>query len=146
MAHDNSSWITARAQCTADRVFDTFLEVVQENVDVAHALEAYDRGSYRFRCEKRYGDHGKQFLVQRYRVPESGQVEVNGYAVTFTKTREGLHVRCPHHPDYPNEEFTATLIWLPDTQLCRFRLDQREYTLPQLSEHALWHLFFNTLR
>ena len=144
MDHDShSAWINRRVACNLDATFERLAEIVRENVEVANNLEEKDRDKATFTFQKHYDRKHPTFAVQRRR---GG---ANGRTVAFAKTPEGIRVGCLDHPEFPNGEFVAVPVWDMKEQICFLHINGKQedkYQLPEISELALWYLFFNSSR
>ncbi len=139
----HSTWIHRRAACTPAAMFEQLAEIVRENVEVANTLEEKDRGHYLFFFQRIPGLRYPTFEVQRRK--GKPPLAANGRKVVFANTPDGIRVGCPDHPDFPTGEFTARPVWDMETQACFLHIEQKPYRLPEVSELALWYLFFGTV-
>lgn len=145
---NNSQWIINRVACNLNALFQKLSEIVKENVEVANSLEDVDRSHYSFTFQKFQDRSHPTFMVQRHR-DAGGHLPINGLSVAFAKTPEGILVGCPRHPDYPSEEFVAVPVWDMKEQACFLYVNgekEKKYQLKEISELALWYLFFNKIR
>ena len=124
-------WVSARAECSASKVFRQLELQVKTDVEKRNILRTdNEKSKYLFEC----ASGGRQFSV----FLTSHVVETEDIGVTFSRTPQGIDVH-----SLKGELLFSGTVTLSNDRECRVKVSGMEYNSWQFRNLTLQDVFFN---
>ena len=124
------SWVTKRAECNLDLIFEALSQIVTRDVGEMNALPESKRNGYTYKVET--NSDGVFPIIRVGKVSSAGE-EVR--AVFFQLKRDFIHT---------NASGNVHVRWDQEANACQLLINENRYEVWQVSQWVLGPLFFGS--
>ena len=132
MLNQSPNWVTERAKCRIDLLFEALCQVIERDVAEANKMPTDLRGGFTFSADRT--DEGTMPFLRVYRSQEGGSAQV---VASFVQLEASIHVTAM------TGNFLARPEWVEQSRSCFLSIQDNRYKVWELSQRVLGPVFFN---